>query len=227
MSDLPVPQLSIKEQRERTVALLCEHYAQDRLELADFEARLDIAHRATTGAELTPLLQDLPTQSAPARPSTQRSSEDMIARASDRLRTEARDTRVLVAIMGGVERSGQWQPRRRNILITFMGGAELDFRDVVLPPGETQVFVACGMGGAEIIVPPDLAVDASGIAIAGGFAHTAPHQAVSPDAPVLRVTGFCIMGGLEITVRLPGETAREAKVRRRAETRELRRGRSE
>jgi predicted membrane protein len=63
-----------------------------------------------------------------------------------------------------------------------MGGAELDFREVDLPPGETEVFIICMMGGAEIIVPPDLAVDASGIAIMGGFEHAAP-QRLRADAP--------------------------------------------
>jgi hypothetical protein len=221
MTDRPLPQLSIKEQRDRTISLLCEHYAQDRLDLVEFEARLDVAHRATTAIELTQLLQDLP---APTPPPPSR-SEDIFARGADRLREELRDTRTMIAIMGGVERRGHWQPHRRNVVITMMGGAELDFREVQLPPGETELVLICVMGGAEIIVPPDLAVDASGIAIMGGFAQSDPPRSLPAEAPLLRIKGFCLMGGAEIVVRLPGETAKDARHRQREARRDLRRGR--
>ena len=158
MTDRPLPQLSIKEQRERTVALLCEHYAQDRIELDDFEARLDIAHRATTADELTRLLADLPAQTPP--PPAPPSSREVLARSGDRLREEIRDSRTLIAIMGG-------------------------------------------------------------------FAHAAPPAGMSPDAAVLRITGLCLMGGVDIVVRLPGETAKDARQRQRDARRELRRGRPE
>ena len=47
-----------------------------------------------------------------------------------------RDSRTFLAFMGGVERRGNWKPARRNVVIAIMGGAELDFREVDLPPGE-------------------------------------------------------------------------------------------
>jgi len=43
-----------------------------------------------------------------------------------------------------------------------------------------------------------------------------------PDQPLLRVKGLVVMGGAEIAVRLPGESARDAKKRKRIERRELR-----
>ena len=48
------------------------------------------------------------------------------------------------------------------------------------------------------------------------------------DAPRLVIRGMAIMGGVEVTVRLPGETARDARQRRRIERkkrRQLGRGR--
>ena len=41
-----------------------------------------------------------------------------------------------------------------------------------------------------------------------------------PNAPTLRVTGVAIMGGVDVTVRHAGETARDARRRRKAERRE-------
>jgi hypothetical protein len=213
MTDRPLPKPVLKDRRDQTVELLCEHYAQDRIELADFESRLDLAHRATTIAELDALLNDLPAPAAPsAKPSVQSHG------VKTNLGLSIRATRTLLAFMGGVERRGRWKPARRNIVVAVWGGALLDFREVEFPPGETEVFVFAMMGGAEIIVPPGLAVDASGIAIMGGFEHADAHSSSDPNAPVLRIN----MGGVEITVRHPGETAKDAKKRDREERRELR-----
>jgi hypothetical protein len=220
MTDRPLPQVTLKQQREQTIALLCEHFAQDRLEVEEFETRLDRAHRATTAAELEALLQDLPAPAPPAPTPTP--ARDALARGTRAVADAVRDSRTLLAFMGGVERRGRWTPARRNIVIAIMGGAALDFREVALPPGQTEVFIFCLMGGAEIIVPPTLAVDASGIAIMGGFEHSSAPPPADPDAPVLRINGFCLMGGVEILCRHPGESAKDARKRQREEQRLLR-----
>jgi hypothetical protein len=220
--DRPVPRLSLNEERERTIAALCEHFAADRLELPDFEARLDSANRAGTHTELRALLEDLPALRPAAAVPARGGLTDAAARGGRAMGEAVRETRTLVAFMGGVERRGRWKPARRNIVVAVMGEAELDFREVDLPPGETQVALFCLMGEAEIIVPPGLAVDASGMAIMGKFEHASPAGASNPDAPVLKITGVTIMGSVEIVEREPGETARDAKRRRKEEERERR-----
>jgi hypothetical protein len=226
--DRPPPRLSLRERRDRTISELCDHYAKDRLELDEFEARLDTAHRARSDGELDALLQDLravrppppaTTRAAPPRARDARSSGAVQRPADER----ARETRTLVAVMSGVERRGAWTPARRNLAIAVMGGVELDLREVDLPAGVTEITAMCLMGGVSIIVPPDLAVDASGSAIMGGFDHSAPPP-VGPDEPLLRISGFCVMGGVEVRVRLPGESEADARRRKRDERR-LGRGR--
>lgn len=207
----------MKQKRELTIERLCEHFAQDRLELQDFEARLDRAHRATTLPELDELLRDLP--AAPAGPTPEQQARQAIARSTRAVTEAIRESRTLLAIMGGVERRGRWVPARRNVVIAVMGGAELDFREVDLPPGQTEVVIFCMMGGVEIIVPPGMSVDASGFAVMGGFGHAAARPDPAPDAPTLRINGFCMMGGVDIHVRHPGESAKEARQRERAERR--------
>jgi hypothetical protein len=107
-----------------------------------------------------------------------------------------------------------------------MGGAHLDLRDALLPPGTIEVRVAALMGGVEIIVPPNLAVEAEGVSIMGGFDHVdrAPAEP-DPGAPLLRVTGLVLMGGVHIEMRLPGESSRDARKRRKRERRDLARAR--
>jgi hypothetical protein len=130
----------------------------------------------------------------------------------------------IVAIMGGSARKGRWSPARKNYSIAVMGGCELDFREAVMGPGvtELQVFTLCG--GVEVIVPPGLNVESHGIAIMGGFEHRGDdYHNPDPHAPTLRITGVAIMGGVEVTVRHPGETARDARRRRKLERKERRR----
>ena len=215
MTERQVPLIALRDHREKTVALLCEHFAADRLDMQELETRLDRAQRAATLAELEGLVSDLhpgpaagpPPPAAAARPRTGARVRDAIA-----------DSRTYGAFMSGVEKRGAWTPARRNVVIAVMGGVELDFRDVDLPPGETEVYLFCMMGGANIIVPPDVAVDTSGaIAIMGGIEHGASSRRPHPAAPVLRITGLCIMGGAEISVREAGEAGRDAKRRLRAE----------
>ena len=65
------------------------------------------------------------------------------------------------------------------------------------------------MGGIEIIVPPGLNVDANGVAIMGGFESRARQfRPAARTRRVLRINGFVLMGGVEITVRLAGETGK-------------------
>ena len=80
------------------------------------------------------------------------------------------------------------------------------------------------MGGTEIIVPPGLAVETHGSAIMGGFqeVNRAPTHP-DADAPLLRVHGFVFMGGVDIRMRLPGESGRDAHRRQKRELKEKRR----
>jgi hypothetical protein len=99
----------------------------------------------------------------------------------------------------------------------------LDFREALLPPGVTELKVYTVFGGVEVIVPPGLNVESRGIALMGGFEHVSDElTSPDPDAPTLRITGIAVMAGVDVNVRHPGETARDARRRRRLERRELR-----
>jgi hypothetical protein len=140
-----------------------------------------------------------------------------------------KEKQFVVAILGGATRKGRWTPARTNYALAVMGGAELDFREAVLAPGVTDVQVFAMWGGIDIIVPPGMRVESHGLALMGGFDHVEDVREGpdDPDAPLLRITGVALMGGVEVTFRHPGESSREARRRVRAERkrRRLERGR--
>jgi TolB-like protein/class 3 adenylate cyclase/Tfp pilus assembly protein PilF len=129
-----------------------------------------------------------------------------------------RDQDVLFGIFGALKREGSWTPAQRNIAIVFLGGGTIDLREATLVFGVTEIDAFVFLGGLEIIVPPNVIVDCSGTAIAGAFVETTPAaKPPAPNAPVVRVGGLVLLGGVTIHVRYPGETEEAANERIRGE----------
>lgn len=208
--------------RQATIDALCEHFANDVMTVEEFERRIDVAHRATSLDELNGLLRDLPGGSAPAL-SDGATGASVAPRYSVTSAANVKERELVVAVLGGSSRKGRWAPARSNLAIAVCGGAELDFREAAMGPGVTDLRVFALWGGVEIIVPPGLNVESHGIALLGGFEQsgdTLHHP--DPSAPTLRISGVAVMGGVDVKVRYPGETARDARQRRRLEAREVR-----
>jgi hypothetical protein len=212
----PLPAAQLDQRREHTVARLCEHYAHDHLNDQELQERIDRVYAARTVAALDALIADLP---ALALPGTDASHEIATVSADD-----VRERQIVAAIMGGAERKGAWTPARRVFAFAIMGGIVLDFRDARFAAGTTEVNIFALMGGVEVVVPPGLRIESDGIAIMGGWEHLNSEEVRgSGRGPTLRLTGLALMGGVEITTRLPGESEREAKARRRLERDDRRR----
>lgn len=223
MPDDPIqPPVPLKREREQAVQLLIDHYAADNLTVEEFESRLDSAYAATSRDALQSLLVGLPALANRSDAGTVTHAPIATVPAD-----QVRNFSMQVAIMSGSERKGAWTPPRKLYTLAVMGGAGLDFREARMPPGETEVNVLAVMGGVEIIVPPGLAVQTHGFGLMGGFdAVDQVGDSTDPEAPRLLIRGMAVMGGVEVTVRLPGETAKDARQRRRLERKERRRLRS-
>lgn len=209
-----------RETRDRVIAALSEHFAHDVLDVDEFERRITIAQTSESPAEIDALLSDLPALPAAAGTTAPATKITPALVPASQVRAE----QTMLAIMGGVDRRGAWSMPRRLRLVTVMGGAHLDLREARFPPGPVDIEIFSMMGGTEIIVPPGLAVETHGSAIMGGFqeVNRAPTH---PDAnaPLLRVHGFVFMGGVDIRMRLPGESGRDAHRRQKREIKERRR----
>jgi hypothetical protein len=206
----------VHDARERAIAALSDAFANDTLDVDEFERRVTRAHVTESVEEITALTGDLPAATTELRPAT-------VALAPAALGGEVAPETVY-AIFGGVDRRGSWTvPRRWRVVATF-GGAQLDLREARFPTGVIDLEVRAVFGGVQIIVPPGLAVEVQGTAIMGGFQNVnrAPAHP-DPDAPLLRIRGLAFMGGVDITMRLPGESDRQAHRRRRVESRQERR----
>jgi uncharacterized protein DUF1707 len=204
-------------ERERVVQMLSAHFAHDQLTLTEFEERLERAYSVTAVDQLRSLVADLP---AASRVATQGMAAVGPALVPS---SEVPPRGAIFAVMGGHERTGSWIVPRQLKVVVLMGGAEIDLRDARFGPGVSEIEVFVTMGGVNIIVPPGVRVESIGAAFMGGFDLKAGDAtALSPAHPVLRLSGLAIMGGVETETRLPGESAKEAKRRRRRRSAEPR-----
>lgn len=214
--------------RQEVIDRLCEAFADDRLAMEEFERRVELANRADTEGELRTLLADLPAppsavarrddaSPAPATPETP------VPRTADPSRVPEKS--LVVGILGGGSRRGSWTPARTTTAIGVMGGVSLDFRECALPPEGIDVECYALMGGIDIVAPPGVHIECNGVGILGGFDYSQDGRPAAVDAPAIRVTGFAMLGGVNVEVREPGESERDAKRRRRAERKALRRSR--
>ncbi len=183
--------------RERAIAALSDGFANDALDVDEFERRVTLAHTSDSPEEIAALTTDLPASTTALAKATVALAP---ARADEGVAPE-----TVYAIFGGVDRRGTWNVPRRWRVVAAFGGAQLDLREARFPTGVIDLEVKAVFGGVQIIVPPGLAVEVHGTAIMGGFqdVNRAPAHP-DPDAPLLRIHGLALMGGVDITMRLAG-----------------------
>jgi Domain of unknown function (DUF1707)/Cell wall-active antibiotics response 4TMS YvqF len=200
------------ESRERVIAALSEHFAHDALDVDEFERRVTLAQTSEAPAEIEALLADLP---ALVNAQALVPAAKALVPAAD-----VKPTQTIFGVMSATERKGPWLVPRHTRVVGVMSSTVLDFRDARFPAGPVDIDVRAVMSSTEIIVPPGLAVETDGVAILGAFEHVdrAPAHP-DPAAPVLRVHGLAFMSSVEIKMRLPGESERDAHRRQKKERR--------
>jgi hypothetical protein len=173
--------------RDRAAAVLNEALAEGRLTAEEHSERLDSIYAAKTHADLVPILEDLPAaQSAAAALEPAQAGRGRASR--------------IIAVFGSATRKGAWRVPPSSTVVTVFGGADLDLRDAILPGQEITIRAVSVFGGLSITAPPEMRVVDSGVAIFGGrdvAADTA--ESGQPDAPVLRLSGACVFGGVFVT----------------------------
>jgi Domain of unknown function (DUF1707)/Cell wall-active antibiotics response 4TMS YvqF len=174
--------------RDRAASVLNEAMAQGRLTPEEHSDRLDAIYAAKTHADLVPVLDDLPAMSAAVAPATGQGAV-----------RPAATGRRLVAVFGGISTKGRWHPEPLTRILAVFGGAELDLREAVLPGREITIDAVAVFGGVSITVPPEMRVIDTGSAIMGGRDISGETtESGGPDVPVLRITGTCVFGGVDV-----------------------------
>lgn len=184
--------------RERVAEVLRDALAEGRLDMEEFEERLEATYQARTYGELTPITRDLPAATAsPAAVSLGKSPAGSGSWGNRIVGGEGTSSWA-VAVMSGFQRKGRWTVPRRFNSFAFWGGGEIDLREANFADGEVVINCIAIMGGMSVIVPPGVEVVMRGIGIMGGFDEREHDMSPDPGAPRVVVTGFAFWGGVEV-----------------------------
>ncbi|MET9712747.1 DUF1707 SHOCT-like domain-containing protein [Nocardiopsis alba] len=192
--------------RDQVAERLREALAEGRLTPVEHEERLDTLYRAKTIGELAPIVSDLPSTGAPGpvpgyggtdRPD----GMEILGSDARDLAGQSKGSENLVAVFGGAERRGRWLVEPRTNVSVLCGGVELDLREAVLSRHEVTIQLAVIMGGVDITVPHGVRVINNTSAILGGADLHGTDQVTDPNAPVVHLTGSCMLGGVDVKAK--------------------------
>ncbi|MEU5143295.1 DUF1707 domain-containing protein [Streptomyces sp. NPDC021139] len=215
--------------RERVAEVLRDALAEGRLDMTEFEERLDATYRARTYGELAPITRDLPVGEVAAAPRVSMTKEPARGGGwAGRITGAEPSSTWAVAVMSGFQRKGRWTAPGRFNCFAFWGGGEIDLREADFSTGEVVINCVAIMGGMNVVVPPGVEVVVRGIGIMGGFDHSEEGVPGDPGAPRVVVTGFAFWGGVGVERKVTRaerqrlkEERRQEKLERKAAQREL------
>jgi len=207
-----VGDLTLSDHRNRTLHVIQDHFAHNRINMVELDRRTELAAHAESPAQLEAIIEDLPALRATEEqvvappivdtPEPIQPEQALVAPAPTALAPQGRESQRLIGFFSGPTRRGVWRPAREIKATAVFGGVDLDFREAQLQPGVTEVKCKALFGGISIIVLPDMYVEVEGTGVMGGFdyhrrGHPLPDKT---DAPWIRVTGLSVMGGVDVKV---------------------------
>lgn len=113
---------------------------------------------------------------------------------------ESSDEFRVAAICTGKEFRSHAEHLRSGSVVAGIGGVDIDLRDATLDPHGATLDLNATMGGIQLTVPEEWAVEFESDTLAGGFqADVNSADDLPPDAPKLHVHATTRMGGATIT----------------------------
>jgi len=216
-SELPEMRASDVE-REQVAELLREAVAEGRINMDEFNTRLDTAYKARTHGELEPLVRDLPVPGTTTGIAPRSDTGEGGGRWAARIGRNRATSKWAFAFWGGFGRKGTWTVGPNFFGGVFQAGGQIDLRDAQFEQRDVVIRCFALMGGIHILVPPDMDVTVRGFSLMGGFGEDGEAVDVSPGSPRVIITGFAMMGGVGVERKMRAVEKRRLKEeRKRAE----------
>jgi hypothetical protein len=179
--------------REKVARVLQQAHGEGRLDLNELDERLASVYAAKTYGDLVPLTADLgvPTPALLPVPIQHNAPASRIGGTPG--------STTSFAFWSGVERRGEWVVPPSHTAVAIMGGIQIDLTKARFTQQETTINAFALMGGVEIFVPEDITVRVDGVGFMGAFEDATYKGAPTiPGGPVVRITGFAMMGAVEV-----------------------------
>ncbi|MGW0390334.1 DUF1707 SHOCT-like domain-containing protein [Streptomyces sp. NPDC003042] len=177
--------------RDRIAQILSDALAEGRLTAEEHSERLDSLYAFKTVGELDVLVRDLP-----AAPGTAAPHPAAVAAAPGTAEN-------VVAVCSSSARKGRWRPSAHTRAVSVMGDITIDLTEAVFEQQVTEINVTCVLGNVEVLVPENVTLRGYGSGVLGNFEVRGQSRGESdPQAPVVIVRGFSLLGNIEARPKL-------------------------
>ncbi|MFF9097790.1 MULTISPECIES: DUF1707 domain-containing protein [unclassified Streptomyces] len=177
--------------RDRIADILREALAEGRLTADEHAERVEGALAAKTVGELEVLVRDLPAGRRPAAPAhavaPQRPAPGAIPADPD-------DN--VVAVFSSASRRGRWRAGRRIHAYAVFGSVEIDLSEALFEYQQVVIKAVSVFGNIEVRVPENVSLRGTGGGVLGNF-EVDTLDSTEPDAPVVYVDGWAVLGNIE------------------------------
>ncbi|MCX5361014.1 DUF1707 domain-containing protein [Streptomyces sp. NBC_00124] len=176
--------------RDRIADILREALAEGRLTADEHADRVEGALAAKTVGELDAFIQDLPAAhqrrptpaAAPNRPTV------------GAIPIEPDEN--VVAVFSSAVRKGRWRAGRRIHAYAIFGSVEIDLSEALFEYQQVVIKAISVFGNVEVRVPENVSLRGTGGGVLGNFeVHTLDSD--DPEAPVVYVDGWAVLGNIE------------------------------
>ncbi|MFI8190995.1 DUF1707 domain-containing protein [Streptomyces sp. NPDC085946] len=180
--------------RDRVADILREALAEGRLTADEHAERVEGVLSARTTGELEVFIRDLPAahraRTAPS-PAPYRPTAGAIPVDPD-------DN--VVAVFSAAVRKGRWRTGRRIHAYAVFGSVEIDLSEALFDHQQVVIKAFAVFGSVEVRVPENVSLRGMGGGVLGSF-EVDLLDAADPEAPVVYVDGWAVLGSVEARPR--------------------------
>ena len=182
--------------RDQVATLLSTAYAEGRLTREEHDERVDQLMAAKTFDDLVPITRDLVVVGSRAPVAAPQSASHFTIDATG----QDLQPDKMIAIFGGVTRTGRWRVRKKIQAFALFGGMDLDLRDAVFEAPVVEIAGFWCFGGLDMKVPEGIDVRDQTAGIFGGT-DVRDIGDPAPGAPTLVIKGVALFGGVSVRGR--------------------------
>ena len=176
--------------RDRIADILRDALGEGRLTADEHAERVEGVLAAKTVGELEVFIRDLPAAqrrrdpyvAAPSRP------------APGAIPVEPDDN--VVAVFSSAVRKGRWRAGRRIHAYAIFGSVEIDLSEALFQYQHVMIRAISVFGNVEVRVPESVSLRGTGGGVLGNF-EVDHLDAEDPEAPVVHVDGWAVLGNIE------------------------------
>ncbi|MFG2127869.1 DUF1707 domain-containing protein [Streptomyces sp. NPDC048751] len=176
--------------RDRIADILRDALAEGRLTAEEHAERVEGVLAAKTVGELEVFIRDLPAAhrttptytAAPHRPT------------ADAIPVDPDEN--VVAVFSSAMRRGRWRAGRRIHAYAIFGSVEIDLSEALFEYQQVVIKAISVFGNVEVRVPENVSLRGTGGGVLGNF-EVDTIDAPDPDAPVVYLDGWAVLGNIE------------------------------